>query len=299
MLYIINAGGIEMTDMLSQLRRHRLWNVAHGRSLPLGGTGHLMAIVNVTPDSFSDGGDHEVTAVAIEHAMRCVEEGAAILDIGGESTRPGAAPVSAAQEQDRILPVIEALAKADKALISVDTYRARTAELAIAAGAHIINDVWGAQREPDIAGVAARTGAGLCLMHTGREREKLVDVIEDQRFFLERSLAITDAAGVGRGQIVLDPGFGFAKETPEANLELMARMVELGAFDLPLVAGTSRKRFLGAVTGRDARERDVATAATTAILRLKGAAIFRVHNVAFNRDALAVADAMLPFESRP
>ena len=287
-----------MTDRISQLRRERLWRLAHGRSLPLGGTGHLMAIVNVTPDSFSDGGDHAVSAAAIKHAMRCVEEGAAILDIGGESTRPGAAPVSPAQEQDRILPVIEALAKVDAALISVDTYRARTAELAIAAGAHIVNDVWGAQREPEIAAVAARTGAGLCLMHTGRERERLADVIDDQRFFLQRSLDITDAAGVERERIVLDPGFGFAKETPEANLELMARMAELGAFDLPILAGTSRKRFLGSITGREARERDVATAATTALLRMKGAAIFRVHNVAFNRDALAVADAMLPFESR-
>lgn len=284
--------------MISQLRRERFWHVAHGRSLPIGGTGHLMAIVNVTPDSFSDGGDHALTAVAIEHALLCAREGAAILDIGGESTRPGAAPVSDTQEQDRILPVIEALAKADVALISVDTYRARTAELAIAAGAHIVNDVWGAQKEPDIAAVAARTGAGLCLMHTGRGRELLADVIEDQRVFLQRSLAITDAAGVGRERIVLDPGFGFAKETPQANLELMARMAELGEFGLPLMAGTSRKRFLGAVTGREARERDIATAATTALLRMKGAAIFRVHNVAFNRDALAVADAMLPFESR-
>jgi len=266
--------------------------VAHGRALALGETGRLMAIVNVTPDSFSDGGEHAVAASAVEHALSCVGEGADILDIGGESTRPGADPVSAAQEQDRVLPVIEAL-------VSIDTYRAETARLAIAAGAHIVNDVWAAQKEPELATVCAEAGAGLCLMHTGRNRERLADVIADQRLFLDRSLAITDAAGVSRERIVLDPGFGFAKETPQANLELMARSDELAVFGLPLLAGTSRKRFLGNVTGRDAKDRDVATAATTALLRMKGFAIFRVHNVAINMDALAMADAMLAFQTKP
>lgn len=277
----------------------RIWPVAHGRALALGETGRLMAIVNVTPDSFSDGGEHAVAASAVEHALSCVGEGADILDIGGESTRPGADPVSAAQEQDRVLPVIEALAARTDALISIDTYRAETARLAIAAGAHIVNDVWAAQKEPELATVCAEAGAGLCLMHTGRNRERLADVIADQRLFLDRSLAITDAAGVSRERIVLDPGFGFAKETPQANLELMARSDEMAVFGLPLLAGTSRKRFLGNVTGRDAKDRDVATAATTALLRMKGFAIFRVHNVAINRDALAMADAMLAFQTKP
>lgn len=276
-----------------------IWRMAHGRSLELGEKGWLMAIVNVTPDSFSDGGDHETAARAIEHALACVEEGAVIIDIGGESTRPGAAPVTEEAEKARVLPVIAALAKRSDVLISIDTYRAATALAAIEAGAHIINDVWAAQREPEIADVAARTGAGLCLMHSGRERQKLDDVIEDQRFFLERSLAICDAAGVPRDTIVLDPGFGFAKETADENFALMARFEELASFGLPLLAGTSRKRFLGTATGRDARDRDVATAATTAILRLMGASLFRVHNVAINRDALAVADAMLAARHKP
>lgn len=268
------------------------WRLAHGRSLTLGPAGLLMAIVNATPDSFSDGGLFNDPQAAVDQALRCFEAGAAILDIGGESTRPDAAPVSAAEEQDRVLPVIEALAKASDAVLSVDTYRAGTARLAVAAGAHIVNDVHGLQREPDIAEVAASTGAGLCIMHTGRDRQKRADVIEDQFAFLQRSLQIARTAGIADSRIVLDPGFGFAKDTAE-NLALMARFGELLGFRRPWLIGTSRKRFLGAVSGREAAERDVATAATTAILRLAGAAVFRVHDVAINRDALAVADAMV------
>ena len=268
------------------------WALAHGRHLELGPRGILMAIVNVTPDSFSDGGRFDSADRAVVQAILCLEQGAEIVDIGGESTRPGAAPVTAAEEQDRILPVIEALSGTTDAIISVDTYRAQTARLAIAAGAHIVNDVHGLQREPGIARVAAETGAGLCIMHTGRDREKLPDVVEDQYLFLGRSLEIAREAGVKREAMVLDPGFGFAKETDE-NLELMARFGELFGFELPILAGTSRKRFIGAVTGREAAERDAGTAATTALLRVAGAAVFRVHDVAINRDALAMADAML------
>lgn len=268
------------------------WSLAHGRHLELGPRGILMAIVNVTPDSFSDGGLFDSADAAVAQAVLCLEQGAGIIDIGGESTRPGAAPVSAAEEQDRILPVIEALAASTEAIISVDTYRAETARLAVEAGAHIVNDVHGLQREPDIAGVAAQSGAGLCIMHTGRDREKLPDVVEDHYLFLGRSLEIARQAGVRREAIVLDPGFGFAKDTQE-NLELMARFGELFGFETPLLAGTSRKRFVGAVTGREAAGRDAGTAATTALLRMAGAAVFRVHDVAINRDALLMADAML------
>lgn len=255
-----------------------------------------MAIVNVTPDSFSDGGRHFSVDKAVAHALSCVAEGADILDIGGESTRPGATPVSAGEEQERVLPVIERLVAETDALISIDTYRAETARLAIAAGAHIINDVHGLQREPEIAAIAAETGAGLCIMHTGRGRDRLADVVADQFDYLNRSLSIAAAANVTRETIVLDPGFGFAKETVEENMALMARCDELLEFGYPLLVGTSRKRFLGTLTGRDAGERDAATAATTALLRMKGASVFRVHNVAINRDALAIADAMIAAE---
>jgi dihydropteroate synthase len=276
----------------------RNWLLAHGRALTLGARAQVMAIVNVTPDSFSDGGNHAATDEAVQYALRCVEEGADILDIGGESTRPGAEPVSAAQEQDRVLPVIEALSKQCDALISIDTYRAETARLAIAGGAHIINDVFGLQKEPEIAAVAASFRAGLCLMHTGRGREVLADPIADQNLFFQNALAIATSAHVSADTILLDPGFGFAKETAEMNMDLMARCDELHALGYPLLVGTSRKRFLATLTGRDAVERDAATAATSALLRMKGAGVFRVHNVKVNRDALAVADAMLAAMAR-
>ncbi|PRD41561.1 dihydropteroate synthase [Phyllobacterium phragmitis] len=277
----------------------REWRLAHGRSLILGDEAVIMGILNVTPDSFSDGGLYDDLPRALAAAHTMLEEGAAIVDVGGESTRPGALAVDAATEQARILPVIEALAKNTDCLISVDTYREETARLAVAAGAHIVNDVWGLQREPDIANgesgiadLAAMTGAGLVIMHTGRERERDRDVIADQFAFLNRSLEIARAAGVEENRIVLDPGFGFAKDGHE-NVTLMARFAELQRFGFPLLVGTSRKRLVGAMTGREAADRDVGTAATSAILRLAGADIFRVHNVGMNRDALAVSDAIL------
>jgi dihydropteroate synthase len=271
-----------------------VWQLAHGRHLDLGAKALLMGIVNVTPDSFSDGGEFDRPDAALAHARQMIAEGAAIIDVGGESTRPGAEPVAARDEQARILPVIEALA-GEGCIISVDTYREETARLAVAAGAHIVNDVHGLQREPGIAHVAAESGAGLAVMHTGRDREKLPDVIADQFHFLERSLEIARDAGVTDSHIVLDPGFGFAKDGEE-NLQLMARFDELRALGFPLLVGTSRKRLIAHVAGGDREARDLGTAATSVILRMKRASIFRVHNVAMNRDALAFADAILERE---
>ncbi|QKV17677.1 dihydropteroate synthase [Oricola thermophila] len=271
----------------------RHWALAHAKNATLGPKGVLMGILNVTPDSFSDGGQLTTTGAVVARAGKMVEAGAQILDIGGESTRPGGEPVDAATEQERVLPAIASVRDAlPDVVLSVDTYRASTAAKAIEAGAHIVNDVWGLQREADIARVAADTGAGLCIMHTGREREKLTDVIGDQLAFFETSLAIAGKAGVRDEQIVLDPGFGFAKDAGE-NYALMARFEALHALGFPILVGTSRKRFLGHVTGREAADRDVATAATTALLRAAGASVFRVHDVAINHDALAVADAMI------
>ncbi|HEY4191719.1 MAG TPA: dihydropteroate synthase [Mesorhizobium sp.] len=278
----------------------RRWRLAHGRHLDLGARAEVMGILNVTPNSFSDGGLFDTLDKAVAQARQMAREGAAIIDVGGESTGPRAVPIDAGEEQARVLPVIEALAEIGETLISIDTYREETARLAVAAGAHIINDVWGLQREPGIARVAAETGAGLIIMHTGRGREKLPDVIADQFAFLEKSLQIARAAGVADDGILLDPGFGFAKETLDDNLDLMARFQELHALGFPLVAGTSRKRFIGHLTGRDSgAERAAGTAATSVVLRLKGARLFRVHDVAINVDALAVADAMLARETNP
>ncbi|MEM5492072.1 dihydropteroate synthase [Hoeflea sp. AS16] len=262
------------------------------RAIELGPCARLMGILNVTPDSFSDGGLHADARIAVDAALAMVGEGADMVDIGGESTRPGAEPVSALEEQRRVMPVIEALSAHPEVLISVDTWRAETARLALAAGAHLVNDVWGLQREPEMARVVADAGAAVAIMHTGRDRERLPDLVEDQFFWFAGSLEIARKAGIADDRILLDPGFGFAKDAGD-NLELMVRFGELHALGLPLLAGTSRKRFLGGLTGREAPDRDVGTTATSVALRLAGAAMFRVHNVAFNKDGLAVADAMV------
>ncbi|APX71020.1 MULTISPECIES: dihydropteroate synthase [unclassified Brucella] len=269
------------------------WQLAHERSLHLGKTAIIMGVLNVTPDSFSDGGRYNDLDRAIAAAETMLEGGATIVDVGGESTRPGATAVDAQTEASRVVPVIRELVKRFDCIISVDTYRASTARLAVEAGAHIVNDVWGLQREPEIAQLARETGAGLVIMHTSRDRLTNPDVIEDQFMFLNRSLKIAGDAGIEPSRIVLDPGFGFGKERDE-DIALMARMSELQPFGFPLLVGTSRKRFIGAMTGQaDPLNRDIGTAATSVVLRLAGADVFRVHNVAFNRDALAVADAIL------
>ena len=267
------------------------WQVGHGRRLDLGPRASIMGILNATPDSFSDGGRYDGVEAAVAAALAMVAEGADIIDIGGESTRPGATPVDPKEEQRRVLPVIEALAGQSDCLISIDTYRAETARLAVATGAHIVNDVWGAQKEPDIARVAASTGAGICLMHNGRERARLPDMIDDQRLFLHESVRIAAEAGIEPGAIVLDPGFGFEKNGPE-NMILLARFGEIMDLGYPLLVGTSRKRFVRGILGRNDPEPDVATAATSVLMRERGADIFRVHNIPANRDALAIADAM-------
>jgi dihydropteroate synthase len=258
----------------------------------LGERSVLMGVLNVTPDSFSDGGRYFQPAEARAHAGRLAEAGADIIDIGGESTRPGAAPVTAAEEQARVMPLVLSLA-GGPLVISVDTYRSGTARMAVSAGAHVVNDVTGLTADSALADVVAETGAGLVIMHTGRGREKLADVIDDQLHFLGAAVERARRAGIADGHIVLDPGFGFAKETTEENLDLMARFEALHELGFPLLVGTSRKRFVGAVTGREADARDAGTAGTSVILRLKGAAIFRVHDVGINRDALLFADAML------
>lgn len=270
----------------------KIWTLAHGRHLEIGARAQIMGVLNVTPDSFSDGGDFIDPKVAVEKAKIMLEQGASIIDVGGESTRPGAETVDGKTERSRVLPIIAELSQRTDAIISVDTYRAQTAREALEAGAHIINDVWGCQKEPDLAQVAAETGAGLCIMHTGREREILEDVIFDQKTFLQHSLTIVRAAGVRDEQVVLDPGFGFAKDT-NLNLKLLNRLEEMNELGFPILVGTSRKRFLGAITGREAKGRGMATAATSVVARYKGAAIFRVHDIEENRDVLAVADALI------
>lgn len=288
---------MNLTSLNLDLFLPKTWKLAHNRELILGPNAVLMGVLNATPDSFSDGGHFSDIDTALMQAEKMIEEGAHIIDIGGESTRPNSEPVTADTEQQRVLPVIEALAKKFDVLISIDTYRAQTAELGIKAGAHIVNDVWGLQREEEIADVVARHRAGVCIMHTGRDRDKERDVISDQKLWFQKSLAIANRATISDDAIVLDPGFGFAKDVDE-NLNLLLRFSELNQLGYPLLAGTSRKRFIGALVDRDpegidTRSRDIGTSATSVLLRQQGASIFRVHDVGCNRDALAIVDGLI------
>jgi len=272
----------------------KLWTLAHGCTLSLEKEAILVGILNVTPDSFSDGGDFMDVTTAVEAAQKMSEEGAHIIDIGGESTRPDATPIDEATEMARLMPVLDGVLRHCDCLVSVDTYRAAVAHRAIAAGAHIINDVWGLQKDPDMAHIVAEMGAGVIIMHTGRGRERNKDVIKDQQNFFHQSLQLTKKAGIAPSSIMLDPGFGFAKDVAE-NIDLLRRASELHQFGFPLMAGTSRKRFVGHLINEpDPAKRDHATAATSLLLRQAGFAAFRVHNVLANRDVLNIVDAISP-----
>jgi dihydropteroate synthase len=256
-----------------------------------------MGVVNVTPDSFSDGGRFIDPAAAIEHGRTLAGEGAAYLDVGGESTRPGAAPVALDEELRRVIPVIEGIAAARlDATISIDTHKGPVAAAAIAAGARLVNDVTALRAAPEIAETVARAGAGLCLMHmvgdprTMQADARYDDVVSEVKAFLEERLAFAVREGVPEDQIVLDPGIGFGK-TAEHNLELLARLDEVVAIGRPVMIGTSRKSFLGRLTGREVHDRLPGTIATNVIALERGASIFRVHDVAPVRDALIVAAA--------
>jgi dihydropteroate synthase len=251
----------------------------------------------VTPDSFSDGGEFLDPEAAIAHGTQLVAEGAHILDIGGESTRPGAQPVTAAEELSRVMPVIEGLADAE-AEISIDTTKVEVARRAVAAGASIVNDVSAFRFEPEIAEIVAEAGTRCCLMHmlgeprTMQDDPRYDDVVADVKAFLEERMAFAVAAGVPEERIWLDPGVGFGK-TLEHNLELLRRLDEIVALGRPVVIGTSRKSFLGKLTGRPEKERLPGTIATNVVALERGARIFRVHDVAEVAEALMVAGATL------
>ena len=254
----------------------------------------VMGIVNVTPDSFSDGGLFAEARTAVEHGRSLAQGGAAILDIGGESTRGGATPVQEDEEERRVLPVVSGLTNTG-ALLSIDTIKASVAEAAIRAGAHIVNDVRGLQGDPDLPGVVARHGAGVIAMHNpgllGSTKPLPGDPIEACLAFFERSLAIARRAGIAEDRIAFDPGIGFGK-SPEQNIEILARTADLVAFGFPILIGTSRKGFIGQVTGRQARERVIGTVVTNVAAALQGAAIVRVHDVAAHIDAVKMAAAI-------
>ncbi len=259
--------------------------------LALGPMPLIMGILNVTPDSFSDGGEYTTLNLALRHTKTMLEEGADLIDIGGESTRPGANEVTTQHELDRVIPVIQHLVAAGiKVPLSIDTYKAVVADQAIQAGASIINDVHGLQREPEMADVAALYGTPVVIMHWDRSREISLDLIGEMKRYFEKSIAIADKAGIERKKLILDPGFGFGKTHAE-NFELLRRLDELTGLGYPLLIGTSRKSMLGTLLDVPAKERVVATAATSVLAYEKGAHLFRVHDVKENRQALQVAVA--------
>jgi dihydropteroate synthase len=257
----------------------------------------IMGIVNVTPDSFSDGGLYTDAGAAIAHGLQLEAEGAGILDVGGESTRPGADPVAADEELRRVVPVIEGLhARGVHARISVDTSKATVAAAALDAGATLVNDVTALRGDPAMAELVAARGVECCLMHmlgeprTMQADPRYDDVVSEVKAFLEERMAFAVGRGVAEARILLDPGIGFGK-TAEHNLELLARVDELVALGRPVVIGTSRKSFLGRITGRAVDERLAGTVATNVLAYERGARVFRVHDVAPVRDGLLIAGA--------
>lgn len=258
---------------------------------------HVMGIVNVTPDSFSDGGLYTSTEKAVEHAMQLVAQGADILDIGGESTRPGATPVSLEQELERVIPVIEQLSKTAGVPLSIDTYKPEVMRAAIQAGVDIVNDIRALQ-EPSALEIVAQSQVGVCLMHmqgnpqTMQVDPQYTDVVTEVAAFLQDRLNAATKAGIAAERIVLDPGFGFGKRTVH-NLALLQELKQLAALGRPLLVGLSRKSVLGKLVGGDVDERLHAGLAASVISVMKGANIVRVHDVKATVDALKVVTAVM------
>lgn len=275
-----------------------------GGSLALGDRALIMGVVNVTPDSFSDGGRLFDPAEAIEAGVRMAEEGADLIDVGGESSRPGAEPLDEVEERRRVLPVIEALARRIRIPVSVDTYKASTAAAALAAGASLVNDISGLRYEPALADVVARHGAPIVLMHTrGRPREMYEqasyhDVIAEVLDELRESIAFATTAGIAAERIIVDPGLGFAK-TAAHSYEALARLDEFAELGRPLLVGPSRKSFLARALGGPVPppDRDWATAAAVAAAVLAGAHIIRVHAVREMVQVVRVADEIRRYHS--
>lgn len=260
-------------------------------SLPIQNETIVMGILNVTPDSFSDGGRYNEVELAIQHAKKLIADGAKIIDVGGESTRPGAATVDVDEELRRVVPIITALSKEVDVPISIDTYKSEVAKQAVEAGATIINDVWGAKKDPKIAEVAAAYNVPICLMHN-RKDENYYSLMSDLVCDLVESINIAKRAGVKDEMIILDPGVGFAKSAQQ-NLEVLNQMEQIKALDYPVLLGTSRKRFIGEVLGTEVHERMEGTGATVCLGITKGCEIVRVHDVLAISRMAKMMDAML------
>ncbi|KAJ50979.1 dihydropteroate synthase [Clostridium tetanomorphum] len=252
---------------------------------------YIMGILNVTPDSFSDGGKFNDLKRAVQHVEEMINEGADIIDIGGESTRPKHTPVEEEEEINRVIPIIKEIRKHFDIPISIDTYKGKVAELAIDAGANLINDVWGFKKDPYIAEVAAKYDVPCCLMHN-RNNTEYKDIMEDMLKDLQKSIDIAQKSGVKKENIILDPGIGFAK-TYEQNLYVMNNLERLGELGYPVLLGTSRKSTIGTTLNLPPNERVEGTVATTVIGIMKNCDFVRVHDVLENKRAAIMTDAII------
>lgn len=251
-----------------------------------------MGILNVTPDSFSDGGKWNDTDRALAHVQQMIDEGASIIDVGGESTRPGYTRISDEEEIGRVVPIIRAVKEKFDIPVSVDTYKSGVARAAIEAGADLVNDIWGLKYDPEIADVIAETGVACCLMHNRKEADYKESFIDEMLEDLRETLAIAKKAGIRDEQIILDPGVGFGK-TYENNLEAINRLERMHELGYPVLLGTSRKSVIGLTLNIPAPERTVGTVATTVMGVMKGCAFVRVHDVKENEQAIRMTEAVL------
>jgi dihydropteroate synthase len=261
------------------------WTIQSGRTL-------VMGILNLTPDSFSDGGRHNQLDQAVARARQMVDEGADILDVGAESTRPyGATRISAQEEMNRLLPALEKILAAVNIPVSIDTYKSEVAEQALRMGAHILNDIGGLQQDPAMAELAVKYTVPVVVMHNRQSTESTRDIMGELTDYFRHSLQIGRAAGMSEDQFILDPGIGFGKNSAQ-NLEVLRRLAELRSLGLPILVGTSRKRFIGEVLGLPVEERVEGTGATVVHSILNGAAIVRVHDVKMAKRMAAMTDAL-------
>jgi len=251
----------------------------------------VMGILNLTPDSFSDGGRFQNPDAAIAHAKSMVVAGCDIVDIGGESTRPSASPVSEAEELARVEQVLTALAGLLDVPVSIDTSKAAVAVRAVEIGAAVVNDVWGLQKDPGMPDAVAQAEAAVIIMHNRTEKDERADILEDMRRFFDRSLALAAKAGIPKDVIILDPGIGFGK-TSRQNVEAVARIPDLKDYGLPILVGASRKAFLGSLTGDGIEATLIGTVAANLVAAAAGASIFRVHDVAEHVAALRIFHSM-------
>ena len=279
------------------MRRKFQINLKNGDSIVLGERTVIVGVLNVTPDSFSDGGLHFDVTRAVDRALELESEGADIVEIGGESTRPGSHRVSVKEELSRVLPVLSTLAGRTRVPIAVDTYKSQVAAAAIANGAAIINDISALRFDPELAKVVARERAAIVLMHMRGEPATMqsippsLDIFTDIQTDLGQAISLAESQGIRRDKIIIDPGIGFGK-TLEQNLAILDQLDRFEAFNLPLMIGTSRKSFIGRITEREESERKFGTAASVAIGIIRGAHLVRVHDVKEMVEVVRVADAI-------